>query len=189
MTPTKILMDEHAVIRQFIDNLVMSLEQIEGGKRPPVKFFEKAIDFAQKFVLRFHHFKEEHLMFGLLAQKRKGVIDAQMDSLRYQHERGRNFISEIRNTLAGYEKCTDTQCEDINTEIILENLASYIHMLRHHIHKEDSIFFQAVDIELTEEDNQYLLGEFQKEDEKLGGNFIEKNQKIILEMGALLSAE
>ncbi len=186
MTPTKILMDEHALIRQFVDNLVLSLEKIEEGEKLSVDFFEKAVDFAQNFILKFHHFKEEHLMFGLLAQKRKGEIDGQMDSLRYQHERGRNFISEIRNSLAGYEKCADTSCKDINTQIIIENLASYIHMLRHHIQKEDYIFFPAADIELTEEENEYLLGEFKKEDEKRGGDILDNNRNVVIDMGKML---
>lgn len=188
MTPTKILTEEHALIRQYLDNLEMSLEKMESGEKPPVQFFEKGLDFSQKFVNKFHHFKEEHLMFGLLAQKRKGVIDAQIDSLRYQHERGRDLLSEIRNSLDGYMRCGDTKCEDIYSTTIIENIASYIHLLRHHIHREDHIFYPAVDIELSDEEQWYLLNEFSKEDEKAGGDFLEKNRKLVTEMGALLTS-
>jgi hemerythrin-like domain-containing protein len=188
MTPTKILMDEHALIRQFLDNLVMSLEKMETGERPPVKFFEKAAEFSDNFVNKYHHFKEEHLMFGLLAQKRKGDIDAQVESLRHQHERGRDHISEVRTSLDGYAKCSDEHCEDIYSTTILENIAAYIHLLRHHIHREDHIFYPAVDIELTDEEQQYLLDEFGKEDSKAGGEFLERMKKTVIEMGSLLSS-
>ncbi len=59
-------------------------------------------------------------------------------------------------------------------------------MLRHHIHKEDHIFFPAVDIELTDEENNYLLEEFSKEDNKKGGNVLEKNKTVVDEMAKML---
>ena len=49
-----------------------------------------------------YHFKEEHVMFAQLAQKRGGVFDGPIDALRHQHERGRNLISEISDSLDGH---------------------------------------------------------------------------------------
>ena len=46
MEPLDILIDEHGIIRQFLENLVLSLKKMEQGERPPKKFFEKAVSFA-----------------------------------------------------------------------------------------------------------------------------------------------
>jgi hemerythrin-like domain-containing protein len=45
--------------------------------------------FARDFTDRFHHFKEKekYLLFGLLAQKMDGAIDAEIGLLRGEHER------------------------------------------------------------------------------------------------------
>ncbi|MBW1827698.1 MAG: hypothetical protein JRI78_12165 [Deltaproteobacteria bacterium] len=53
----------------------MARDKLEKGKRPPKAFFQKAVEFFKTFVDKFHHFKEEYLMFGLLSQKKDGAHD------------------------------------------------------------------------------------------------------------------
>lgn len=82
MTPVEILVEEHALIRQGLDNLSLAIEKLEEGEKPPAEFFEAAIRFARTFSDKFHHFKEEYLMFTRLAERNNGAIDAQIDALR-----------------------------------------------------------------------------------------------------------
>jgi hemerythrin-like domain-containing protein len=63
-------------------------------RRVAPKFFENAVEFSRTFADRFHHFKEEHMHFVRLAQKRQGEIAAQLEALRHQHERGRELETE-----------------------------------------------------------------------------------------------
>ncbi|MBW1941869.1 MAG: hypothetical protein JRJ51_03435 [Deltaproteobacteria bacterium] len=42
---------------------------------PAKEFFEKAVAFARNFADRFHHYKEEHVMFAQLAEKKAGFFD------------------------------------------------------------------------------------------------------------------
>jgi len=181
MRPTELLVSEHNLIRQALDSMHLAAEKIETGEKPPKEFFEKAIEFTRTFSDKFHHYKEEYLMFGKLAEKRHGELDAQIDALRYQHDRGRDLISEISDALDGYE-----QGEDAQTIILLENLSAYVSMLRHHIHREDHVFYPLVDEILSEDDQQYLAEEFESENKKKGGNTLEDSQKLLKEMGPLL---
>jgi hemerythrin-like domain-containing protein len=181
MKPTEILIEEHILIQEALDNMACAVEQLEVGERPPVEFFEKAITFTRNFSEEFHHFKEEYLMFGRLAQKKEGELDAQIDALRYQHDRGRDLIAEISNALDGYARN-----EDASTTTVVESIAAYISMLRRHIHKEDKTFYPLVDTFLSEDDQRYLKEEFFKEDRKSGGSILEDSQKIVEEMRALL---
>ena len=130
MDPIETLVDEHELIRQFLDNLSMAINKLESGVGPPREFFEISIEFARNFTDKFHHFKEEHVMFAQLAQKKGGVFDGPIDALRHQHERGRNFITAISDSLDGYSKGNDF---DITT--LLENLAAYTSLLILHIQK------------------------------------------------------
>ena len=47
MEIVEMLVKEHGLIRQFLDNLDLAVEKIEGGERPPREFFEKAVKFAR----------------------------------------------------------------------------------------------------------------------------------------------
>ncbi|MBW1850803.1 MAG: hemerythrin domain-containing protein [Deltaproteobacteria bacterium] len=181
MDAIEILVNEHALIRQFLDNLSMAAEKLEADERPSKEFFEKALEFARNFTDKFHHFKEEYVMFAQLAQKKGGILDGQIDSLRHQHEHGRNFILEISNSLDGYARG-----DEIHTITLLENLAAYISLLRHHMHREDHGFYQTVKKEFSENELQGLLELFNEEDQKVGGGTFENNKKLLQEMAVLL---
>ena len=181
MKPTQILVDEHNLIRQAIDNFALAVEKLERDERPPKEFFEKGVDFVRNFADKHHHFKEEYLMFGRLAEKKKGKLDAQIDSLRYQHDRGRDLIGEIAGAIDGYSRGEDAQ-----TTILLENLAAYVSLLRSHIHKEDHGFYPMVDEALSEDEQKMLLDEFEKEDSKTGGNVFEDSRKLVMEIGTMV---
>ncbi|RJP68028.1 MAG: hypothetical protein C4532_13395 [Candidatus Abyssobacteria bacterium SURF_17] len=181
MKPTEMLTKEHGLIRQALDNMHLAVEKLETGEKPPRQFFDKAVEFSRAFSDKFHHFKEEYLMFARLAQKKKGALDAQIDALRYQHERGRGIVNEIANSIDAYAKG-----EDAKTLILMENLAAYVALLRHHIHREDHIFYPMVDKELSKDDQKYLLDEFKKKESEDGGKAFANSQKLVQEMGSLL---
>ena len=183
MEALDILIDEHAIIRQFLENLVLSLRKMEQGDRPPKEFFEKAVSFARDFTDKYHHFKEEHILFNRLAMKKKGKIDAEVESLKFQHERGRALISEVAKALEGYARKQEAQ-----TLIILESLAAYVSLLRQHIHKEDHVFYPMVVKELPWDEYRGLLEVFQQEGKKMGEKFLEKSKRDIHQMGGLLIA-
>ena len=139
MRPLDVLRNEHGLIRQFLDNLDLAVEKMESDELPPREFFEDALRFARTFADEFHHIKEEHVMFVRLAQKHNGAIDGQIDALRHQHERARNYLSALSDALDGY-----AAKQPIQISQVLENVAAYVSLLRNHIHKEDHVFYPLV---------------------------------------------
>ena len=183
MKTTEILTREHSLILQALESLSQAQKQIEKNRSLPRDYFEKALVFLREFADQFHHFKEEYLMFGLLALKKGGAFDGPIGSLRYQHERCRACIDAISNSLDGY--CSG---DGIATTKLLENLAAYISLLRRHIHEEDHTFFPMANKELSIEEEDILLMQFKKEDEKMGAQtFYERNRSLLDEMKALLN--
>lgn len=181
MKAMEVLADEHRLISQALDSFRLARQKMEDGVNPPVEFFEKAVDFARTFVDKHHHFKEEYLMFGRLAEKHRSELDAQLEALRYQHERSREFISEMANALDGYSKGKDAQ-----VTIMLENLASFTTLLRHHIHREDQVFFPMVEEDLSSEELDDLGELFAKEAEKRGPTTLEDMRRLVGELPSLL---
>jgi hemerythrin-like domain-containing protein len=183
MDAIEILVNEHVLIKKFLDNLSIASVKLQTGERPPKEFFEKAVEFARNYADKFHHIKEEYSMFARLSQKKgDDELAGQIDALRYQHERGRSFIKEISNSLDGY-----SGGNDISATTILENMAAYVSLLSHHIHREDYIFFPMVKKELSENELRSLLELFEKEDQKAGGKSFENgHKKLVREMAKLL---
>ena len=65
----------------------------------------------------------------MLIIKEECDLEGEMVALRYQHERNRHLIRQIENGLKPY-----ADGDDIATSTLLENLASYISLLKRHIH-------------------------------------------------------
>jgi hemerythrin-like domain-containing protein len=183
METLNILIDEHVLIRQFLDHLSGALRKMEQGSRPPREFFDKAVSFARDFTDKYHHFKEEYILFNRLAMKKRGNIDAEVDTLKFQHERGRALMGEVAGALDGYGKGQEAQ-----RLIILESVAAYLSLLRQHIHREDHIFFPMAEREIPWEEYRGLQQAFQQEGKKMGKNFLQKSKRDLSQMGGLFIA-
>ncbi|MGB9699922.1 MAG: hemerythrin domain-containing protein [Thermodesulfobacteriota bacterium] len=176
------LINEHHFIQKFLDRLQEAQIKMEAGGKPSPEFFSKVLECARSFTDKYHHFKEEHLLFSLLAMKKKGELDAQIETLRYTHEQGRNLISQIAQALPGY-----SQGQEAAGIIILENLAAYISLLKKHMHQEDHVFFLMVAKEVTPAEQQELSAAFQREEAKVGEKFLAKMADTLIEMESLLA--
>lgn len=182
MRTIDILVKEHELILEALDYLAAARNGLEKRRRPPKEFFEKAIVFAREFADQYHHFKEEYLLFGLLAQKKEGAFDAEIGALRYGHERGRKCINEVAESMAGY-----ADGDEIATIRLLENLAAYISTLKRHIFSEDRVFFDLVEQELSDNDDEVLLVQFQKGIETMDSQeAFNKSRILVNEMKAII---
>ncbi len=182
MKMINILVSEHVIIRQFLANMSYALSKLERGENPPRELFEQACFFAREFVDKYHHFKEEHQMFVLLAQKSIGSFDIPIDALRYQHENGRDHITAITECLSAYDEGSEEK-----TTVLIENLAAYVSMLKQHIHKEDHVFYPMAATLLSSNEQEHLLSEFNKANEKAGEDFLDDIHERILKMEAMLT--
>ena len=181
MKPSETLSHEHELITQMLDCLSQAARKLERDERPPRAFFEKAIELSNAFTHKVHHFKEEHVMFGLLAQKKHGEIDSRIESLRQQHDRGRSLMADIGQSLDGYAKGGEIQ-----TSTILESVTAYASLIRRHIHQEDRVFLPLAEQTLSDEEQQYLEKQFEAEQGRGEGLTLEAGHSLFDEMKALL---
>lgn len=182
MDPFETLSNEHSLIRQYLDNLTLAADDIQNGGQPPGVFFEKAVVFARMFADEFHHFKEEHLLFVRLAQKRRGELDARLGVLRQQHERGRELVTGIATAIEGY-----TAGDPGATGALVERLGAFTSLLRHHLHMEDHVVYPIARRELDAADLRELDTEYLKIQAKYGGDTFERAQSLVVDMGSILA--
>jgi hemerythrin-like domain-containing protein len=177
----EILVEEHKLISTGLELLTTAAEKIVRGQNPPKEFFEKAITFTRKFTNEFHHYKEEIVMFGLLAQKHEGAIDAEIERLRSQHEALHNYMTEISHSLEAYSQGSESE-----TRRLHRNLGDYIHALRGHIVAENRIFYPMVAKTLTDDEKDMLATEFEKYAAKTGPGTLKECGNLVAEMRELI---
>lgn len=175
------LVAEHDLIWTFLDVAVEALQQMESGENPPRRFFDGLVEFARDFVDRFHHGKEEHQTFTLLASKQHGALDPHMDILNQQHDRGRRHVTAIASALDSYAAGEDDAVDEV-----MEHTAAFTSLLRLHIHREDNIFFPLAREQITPEEGLDLEVLFRQIDECMGDEFVHDSRRLVEYMRSLL---
>lgn len=185
MNITQELVNEHVLILRGLALLRIAMNKIEKNQHPPKSFFEKAVPFFRNYADKYHHYKEEFLMFGFLAQKKEGQLDLEIGSLRHQHEVGRECITRIEKSINGYG-----MKNEIAITSLLQNLASFISILSRHIFREDHIFFPMVEKELSTNEKTTLLEQFNIEEEILKKkNPLANNLALLKDMDILITTK
>lgn len=178
-----ILIEEHALIRRFLDCPVLALEHIDEGARVAPDVFTKAVRFARDFADRFHHLKEECTLFTQVAQQVQGKLAARCEDLLRQHESGRNHMVAAAKAIDPYAHGSVGARARLS-----EHLGAYVKLLRKHIHTEDYVIFPLISQHLTEADQRAMSRLYRQDAARFGAGFAERCRELVDEMGALLAA-
>jgi len=170
-TPTKILAGEHKNILKVIDVLLKECDALKSGQELDKDFFEKTIEFIRGYADKFHHAKEEDILFVELCKDTVRMHCNPTEQMLHEHELGRNFVKNMEKGL-----------EENNQNKIIENARGYSQLLQEHIYKEDNILYPMADEALSQEINEMMLNKFKKVEQKS----IEENKKYLAFVEALI---
>ncbi|MEI6562947.1 MAG: hemerythrin domain-containing protein [bacterium] len=151
--PLQALVNEHTNIKRVLAQLPALIERLQKGLNPETRqTVAEVIDFIRQYADRFHHAKEEDILFK--------YFDAGSDILTVmmnEHEIGRHHV---RTALAALEQG--------NAALIIEHLTAYGALLKEHIRKEDEILYPWMNRELTDSQVGQLFSKFNVVDEQFG---------------------
>jgi hemerythrin-like domain-containing protein/Pyruvate/2-oxoacid:ferredoxin oxidoreductase delta subunit len=151
--PLRELVEEHTVIKRAIALLPRLAAGFaaapDDAHRRPV---QDALDFVRSFADRFHHAKEEDLLFPLFADA--GEIIAAM---RTEHEAGRSHVRAAAAALDAGD------CAAVTT-----HLSAYGALLAEHIRKEDEILYSWMDRSLSDAQVGRLYAAFREVEARFG---------------------
>lgn len=149
--PTKILSDEHQNILKFIEALKKECDRLGAGAEVNKEFFKKAVDFIKNYADKFHHAKEEDVLFAELDKRKEQMHCSPVDQMRHEHGLGRGFVKELEAAINSGDK-----------EKIMENARGYAELLEDHIYKEDNILYPMADEVLDEAAQKEMADKFAK---------------------------
>ena len=148
--PVQRLVDEHKVIKRLLGVLPAMLADLDLKTEQGRKLALDSVDFIRSFADKYHHAKEEDLLFK--------YFDENLDILKVMHsdhETGRAHVRAVVKAV-----------EDRNTEEAVTHLKAYRELLTEHIRKEDEVLYPWLDRQLTDSQVGRLFTAFGEVDER-----------------------
>jgi len=133
---TQRLKDEHQLILRMITLVEKNTVLLEAGKFRNWQFYLDAVDFIRNYADRFHHAKEEDILFIELIKNGMPEKNSPIEAMLMEHDQGRAHVRGMENAA---QNALDG--ETGQTPALIEHANGYAELLRGHIDKEDSILY------------------------------------------------
>ncbi len=156
MTPLQMLSEEHQKILEVIA-LIRDKSSLPG-KELDQKFWDRVIFFIQNYADKFHHAKEEEILFPEInRQDEEGKMHCNpVDQMLYEHELGRGFVKEM---IAGLV--------DMDRAKVISKALNYSQLLKEHIFKEDQILYPMAESAIDKSTWKEITRKFEKVNSEL----------------------
>jgi len=142
---TKVMVEEHQLILRMIALVEKNTALLEAGRFYNWYFYLDAVDFIRNFADRYHHAKEEDVLFVELVKNGMPEKQSPIEAMHIEHEQGRAHVRAMedaaRKALAG---------EPGQIPAIIAHARGYAQLLRGHIDKEDQILYPLAERILPE---------------------------------------
>ncbi|BCS54473.1 hemerythrin domain-containing protein [Geobacter sp. SVR] len=133
---TRALVAEHRLILRMITLLELNAPLTAAGHYTNWQFYLDGVDFIRNYADRFHHAKEEDVLFEALITNGMPRENSPIAAMLMEHDQGRAHVKAMetaaQEALAG---------QSGRGAIIAEHALAYAALLREHIDKEDTILY------------------------------------------------
>lgn len=172
---TQALVDEHRLILRMLALLESRAPLTRSGKYANYRFYLDGVDFIRNFADRFHHAKEEDVLFEALVQNGMPREHSPVAAMLAEHDQGRAFVGALeqaaREALAGR---TDRD------RLIAENSLAYAALLREHIAKEDGILYPLAERVMPEESRDAVIAGYAAAEARTPADFMQRYAEIVV---------
>lgn len=146
-------MREHRLIEQIIGPLETELSHIAHDNVAHPAFIYSTVDFFRTYANKFHHGKEENILFVELSKKQLSSEHKQiMDELVEEHRYARKTVGEL---VSSTEKWSNGGRESLSS--ISNSIRKLCELYPRHINKEDKGFFMPCQQYFTKAEREHLL--------------------------------
>lgn len=145
MRPTEELTCEHENILEFIGLVKNMVAKLEAGGTADPDHLAKSLDFIQAYADRYHHAKEEDMLFPAMEEAGISRDGGPIGIMLTEHDQGRNYTRTAAEALERY-RAGDAEAG----MVVAANLRNYAFLLEQHIQKENMILYPMADQSLQE---------------------------------------
>ncbi|WP_372798053.1 hemerythrin domain-containing protein [Pontiella sp.] len=133
---TQVMMDEHQLILRMITLVEQNSARVRNNDFSDWAFFIDAVDFIRNYADRYHHAKEEDVLFVELVKNGMPEKSSPIEAMLMEHDQGRALVKGMESAAL-----TLQAGEPGGEKELVENAEAYAALLRGHIQKEDTILY------------------------------------------------
>jgi len=171
---TQTLVDEHRLILRMIALLERNAPRTAAGEYANWQFFLDGVDFIRNYADRFHHAKEEDVLFAALVKNGMPRENSPVAAMLMEHDQGRAYVqgmeTAVRETLAGLTGREQT---------VAENALAYADLLREHISKEDDILYPLAERVIPEAMRGEIIAGYHRAETGVDADFSERYRTLV----------
>jgi len=131
--PMKKLVEEHILIKKWLGLIPEILPTLDLEKEEDRRLILEGVDFIRSYADKFHHAKEEDILFK--------YFDENLDMVKVMCEDHKTARNHVKTILEAVEK------KDRQT--VVQHLGAYRDLLSQHIKREDEIMLPWMDKQLS----------------------------------------
>lgn len=146
---TETLSGEHQNILNVIQKVLAECRKIENGASPEPEFFRQVIDFIRNYADKFHHAKEEDVLFKAMLENTGNLHCNPIPVMLHEHEAGRAYVQGMEEGLSENEP-----------DKIIEHARGYCYLLQEHIYKEDNVLYPMAEEALSDIQKSRVLDQY-----------------------------
>lgn len=171
---TKALVDEHQLILRMIGLLEKNAPRTAAGEYRNWQFYLDGIEFIRNYADRYHHAKEEDVLFKALVENGMPKENSPVAAMLMEHDHGREFV---RNMEAAVKEAQAGRTDVY--PVIAENALGYTALLRDHISKEDNILYPLSERVLPETMRPGILEAYEAAEAQAPAEIEERYRTIV----------
>lgn len=169
MDPRGELREEHGSTMKMLATLRRFMAKVVDSEDSEAKDLEALIEFFDIYVDRYHHGKEEQVLFPVLSGTLTAGIDSLVDSLRAEHREARTIMGQLRSNAASLHSRSEAGRREMK-----ERADLYVDLVGEHIRKENSELLPLIEERLSEHERLKMAERFHGvEKAALGSNGLE----------------
>jgi len=171
---TQVLVAEHKLILRMIGLLEKYAPLTASGQYRNWRFYHDGIDFIRTYADRYHHAKEEEILFKALIDNGMPKENSPVAAMLMEHDKGRGLVRALETAVL--------EAEAGRTDVyraIGDNALGYAALLREHIGKEDEILYPLAERVIPETMRGVILHGYQTAEAQVASDFGERYQAVV----------
>jgi len=171
---TTTLVEEHRLIKRMLSLLERNAPLTAAGRYGNYRFYLDGVDFIRNYADRFHHAKEEEVLFAALVANSMPRENSPVAAMLLEHDQGRAYVRAMEE--ATVQASAGTAGQD---RVIADNALAYAELLREHIAKEDDILYPLAERLIPEARREAILDGYREADGKNPAAFTAHYEAIV----------
>lgn len=159
MDITSVLSEEHQNILRVFGKLQVSCDKLEQGGELDKDYFYQVIDFIKNYADKYHHAKEEDILFQAMLKKLDHLHCNPIPVMLHEHDAGRFYVQGMEKSLAAND-----------LESLIESARNYCLLLENHIYKEDHVLYPMAEEALNDEEKEAVNLRYREVEMKMLAN-------------------